>query len=656
MQSQVVPSPHLANMRSRASPSSRVAAPRASAKRHRDVRRTDARASRASAPAPRDDDEDVDASTFDASTFDASRRALLALAASTTTVMVGADVARASPVRASMRMADRGPVARAAPRPPCGPGYATLRDAGTYRGLATVDREGRGLRGLLPPNVVEDDVEVRRAREALGQCDGAFESYKQLVALQTTDERTFYKLLRSDTERLLPLLYTPTVGEACLRFGTLIQRPMGVWVSSDDAGNVRELMRNWPRDDVKIAVITDGERILGLGDQGANGMGISAGKSMVYAACGVPPSALLPIQIDTGTNNKTLLDDPLYIGLKRERDRSQAYDALLDEVVVSIRERFGPNTIIHWEDFAPRNAFRVLKKYYSAPDVVTYNDDIQGTAAVTVSGILASVRALEGGGDVTQQRVLFFGAGQANIGAAELFVLALTKRGVAEADARKRVWLFDSKGLVVRSRASQLSDDKLPFAQDAREETDLASAIESIKPTVLVGAAAVPGAFTQKVVKSMSKLNDQPIIFALSNPTSKAECTAEQAYAWSNGRAIFASGTRFPPVRFSAEKTFAPGFANNAFIFPPIALATIVSGAKQVTPDMFLTAAEALAESVDANLFAVGAVYPPVDRIASSAVAVAARVARAVDPSIDLDTWRARVQDYIASNDLFDSL
>jgi malate dehydrogenase (oxaloacetate-decarboxylating)(NADP+) len=450
-------------MRSRASPSSRVAAPRASAKRHRDVRRTDARASRASAPAPRDDDEDVDASTFDASTFDASRRALLALAASTTTVMVGADVARASPVRASMRMADRGPVARAAPRPPCGPGYATLRDAGTYRGLATVDREGRGLRGLLPPNVVEDDVEVRRAREALGQCDGAFESYKQLVALQTTDERTFYKLLRSDTERLLPLLYTPTVGEACLRFGTLIQRPMGVWVSSDDAGNVRELMRNWPRDDVKIAVITDGERILGLGDQGANGMGISAGKSMVYAACGVPPSALLPIQIDTGTNNKTLLDDPLYIGLKRERDRSQAYDALLDEVVVSIRERFGPNTIIHWEDFAPRNAFRVLKKYYSAPDVVTYNDDIQGTAAVTVSGILASVRALERGGDVTQQRVLFFGAGQANIGAAELFVLALTKRGVAEADARKRVWLFDSKGLVVRARASQLSDDQIAF-------------------------------------------------------------------------------------------------------------------------------------------------------------------------------------------------
>lgn len=601
-----------------------------------------------------EDAPDASASLAPDAPFDASRRAVLALAASATAVAGGAREVGASPVRASTRAADRSPPTGPVRRTACGPGYASFRDAGAYHGLATPEREARGLEGLVPPRIVSDDVEQERATAALAQCETAFDKYKALVALQLTDERTFYRLLRADTEALLPLLYTPTVGEACLKFGTLVQRPMGVWVSLSDAGNVRRLIRNWPASDVKIAVITDGERILGLGDQGANGMGISAGKSMVYAACGLPPSALLPIQIDSGTNNQTLLDDPLYIGLKRQRDRTKAYDTLLDETVVAIRERYGPNTIIHWEDFAPKNAFRVLKKYQLAPDVVTYNDDIQGTAAVTVSGLIASVRALRG--DITKQTVLFFGAGQANIGAAELFVSALVKRGVPMAEAKKRVWLFDSKGLVVKSRASQLSEDKLPYAQEVPAETDLVKVIENIRPTALIGAAAVPGAFTEGVVKEMSKVNDRPIIFALSNPTSQAECSAEQAYAWSDGRAIFASGTRFAPVKFSRTKTFEPGFANNAFIFPPIALATILTGTKKVTSDMFLTAAEALAESVDDDLFSVGAVYPPVDRIARSARVVAARVARSVDPSVSLQTWRQRVDEYIKSRDLYNSV
>ena len=505
-----------------------------------------------------------------------------------------------------------------------------------------------------PSNVVDDDVEVLRAREALKQCRDGFESYKQLVALQLTDEKTFYKLLRSDPENLLPLLYTPTVGEACIKFGTLVQRPLGVWVSLKDAGGVRRLVQNWPANDVKIAVITDGERILGLGDQGANGMGISAGKSMVYAACGLPPTSLLPIQIDTGTNNKTLLDDPLYIGLKSERDRSKAYDDLLDETVAAIRDRYGPNTIIHWEDFAPRNAFRVLRKFQARRDVVTYNDDIQGTAAVTVSGLLASVRALDNG-NIADQRVLFFGAGQANCGAAELFVRALVKRGIDEDDARKRIWLFDSKGLVTKSRFDSLSEDKRQFAQDVPELRKLEDAVDYVKPTALIGAAAVPAAFSETVVRKMSALNRQPIIFALSNPTSKAECTAEQAYAWSDGRAIFASGTKFAPVRYGS-RTFAPGFANNAFIFPPIALGAIVSGANQVSQDMFLAAAESLAESVESNLLDVGAVYPPVDRIADSALNVAAAVATTVDPSVPSSTWRKRINTYIRTNDIYDSL
>ena len=582
------------------------------------------------------------------------RRAMLALVASATTVAsMGADRSRASPVRSSTRAADRAPPTNAVRRAACGPGYASLRDASAYRGLATNDRRGKGVDGLIPAGEVGEEVEIARANAALAQCETPFEKYKQLVALQMTDESTFYRMLRSQTETLLPILYTPTVGEACVKFGTLVQRPMGLWVSSNDAGNVKQLIRNWPATDVKIAVITDGERILGLGDQGANGMGISAGKSMVYAACGVPPSALLPIQVDTGTNNQTLLDDPLYIGLKQKRDRTKAYDALLDEIVVAVRSRYGQKTIIHWEDFAPKNAFRVLRRFQQAPEVVTYNDDIQGTAAVTVSGLLASVRSLRG--DVTQQRVLFFGAGQANIGAAELFVSALVQRGVSEEEAKKRVWLFDSKGLVVRSRASQLSEDKLAYAQDAPEESDLERVIELIKPTALVGAAAVPGKFNERVVKKMSKINDRPIIFALSNPTSQAECSAEQAYAWSDGRAIFASGTRFPPVTYRSRK-FEPGFANNAFIFPPIALATIVTGTINVTPEMFLTAAEALAESVDDELFSVGAVYPPVDRIASSARVVAARVAHAVDPSISLEEWTDRVDQYVRKNDLFSSV
>lgn len=585
-----------------------------------------------------------------------SRRAMLT-AAIGTSIIVTAPLpqgAEASPVRASTRAAER--VAAKVPTPRVvGPGYSTLRDASNYHGLATAARDRKGLSGLLPSGVADDAVEMARARAALEQCETPFAKYKELVALQTSDERTFYKLLRTDTETLLPILYTPTVGEACVKFGTLTQRPLGLWVGLGDKGNVKKLVRNWPTNDVVIAVITDGERILGLGDQGANGMGISAGKSMVYAACGVPPSGLLPIQIDTGTNNKTLLQDPLYIGLRRERERGEAYDALIEELVSAVRERYGPNTIIHWEDFAPRNAFRVLRKFQAKSGVVTYNDDIQGTAAVTVSGLLASVRAINNS-DITRQRVLFFGAGQANIGAAELFVRALQRRGVDEAEARKRVWLFDSKGLVTRARAAQLSEDKLQFAQDAENTNDLATAIARIQPTALVGAAAVAGAFTKQVVSEMSRINEQPIIFALSNPTSKAECTAAQAYEWSQGRAIFASGTRFAPVEYKPGVTFAPGFANNAFIFPAIALGTIVSNAAEVTPEMFLNAAEALADSVDSKLFASGAVYPPVDRIARSAVDVAAAVAFGVDPSSSRDKWRQRVSDYIKSNDLYRTL
>ena len=508
-------------------------------------------------------------------------------------------------------------------------GYSNLHDPRVFNGLATPDRTNRSLDGLIPAGEAPPDVEVARAAAALEACDTPMQKYRQLVSLQNTDETTFYALLELKTAELLPVLYTPTVGDACLQFGTLTQRPPGLYVSLENLGNVRALVDNWPANDVRIAVLTDGERILGLGDQGVNGMGISAGKSMVYAACGIKPGWLLPVQVDNGTNNTKLLKDPLYVGSRRERVRGEAYDRLLDETVRAIQGRYGARTVIHWEDFAPRNAFRNLQRF-RAKGAITYNDDIQGTAAVTVAGILASLRVTKRA--LGEQRVLFFGAGQANIGAAELLVRALVEDGVDESVARSNVFLFDSKGLVVDGRPAEykISDDKIPFATKPGTPftSSLEEAVKSVRPTALVGAAAQPQVFTKKVIESMCAFNPRPVIFALSNPTSKAECTATQAYEWSKGKAVFASGTLFAPVNYKGTR-FAPGFANNAFIFPGVALGSLASGASSVTDAMFLAAARSLASQVSEENLAVGAVYPPTSTIREAAVVVGAAVAAA---------------------------
>ena len=510
-------------------------------------------------------------------------------------------------------------------------GYANLHDPRVFNGLATPDRTNRSLDGLIPAGEAPPDVEVARAAAALEACDTPMQKYRQLVSLQNTDETTFYALLELKTAELLPVLYTPTVGDACLQFGTLTQRPPGLYVSLENIGNVRALVDNWPANDVRIAVLTDGERILGLGDQGVNGMGISAGKSMVYAACGIKPGWLLPVQVDNGTNNAKLLADPLYVGTRRERVRGEAYDRVLDETVQAIQGRYGARTVIHWEDFAPRNAFRNLQRFRTK-GAITYNDDIQGTAAVTVAGILASLRVTKRA--LGEQRVLFFGAGQANIGAAELLVRALVEDGVDEAVARSNVFLFDSKGLVVDGRPAEyeISDDKAPFASKPGTSftSSLEEAVKSVRPTALVGAAAQPQVFTKGVIESMCAFNPRPVIFALSNPTSKAECTATQAYEWSKGKAVFASGTLFAPVKYKGA-TFAPGFANNAFIFPGVALGSLASGASSVTDAMFLAAARSLASQVSEENLAVGAVYPPTSTIREAAVIVGAAVAAAAD-------------------------
>ena len=488
------------------------------------------------------------------------------------------------------------------------------------------DRDRLDLDGLLPAGDASPELEVDRASAAVDACESPMQKYRQLVTLQNTDERAFYALLERRTAELLPILYTPTVGDACLEFGTLTPRPPGLYVSLNDLGAVDRVVARWPSPDVRVAVLTDGERILGLGDQGANGMGISAGKSMVYAACGVNPSWLLPVHVDNGTNNQRLLDDPLYVGLRRRRVRGDAYDRLLDETVAAIRARYGERTLAHWEDLAPRNAFEVLRRFQDPErgGGRTYNDDIQGTAAVTVAGLIASARVTRK--TLRGTKVLFFGAGQANLGAAELLVRAATEEGASESEARGNIWLFDSRGLVVANRPGDpegrgLSAEKRRFAEgEGRDETvtftaDLETAVRRIKPDALIGAAATPGAFTEGVVRAMREASKRPIIFALSNPTSKAECTARQAYEWSGGDAVFASGTKFAEVAYTPggggggkkqkknPRTFAPGFANNAFIFPGVALGSLASGASRVTDGMFLAAARALAyvgaESLD---------------------------------------------------------
>jgi malate dehydrogenase (oxaloacetate-decarboxylating)(NADP+) len=411
------------------------------------------------------------------------------------------------------------------------------------------------------------------------------------------------------------------VGLACQQFGHIFQRPKGLFVGAKDRGRVASLLANWPRKDVKIIVVSDGERILGLGDLGANGMGIPVGKLSLYTACaGVPPESTLPVLLDVGTNNPAFLTDPLYIGLHQKRLEGAEYDALVDEFVQAAQKAF-PGVVIQFEDFANHNAFRLLEKYRDR--IPTFNDDIQGTAAVTVAGILSALRAT--GGKLADQVLLFQGAGEAATGIADLWVAALVADGLPAGEARKRCWLFDSRGLVVKARPD-LAHHKLPYAHDHYPVSTLLDAVKAVKPTAIIGVAAVGGAFTQEVVGAMAALNARPIVFALSNPTSKSECTAEQAYTWSNGRALFACGSPFDPVAFNGKR-FVPRQGNNSYIFPGVGLGAIVTGARRITEPMFMAAARTLAGLVtDADL-AQGSLYPPLSSIREVSARIGAAVA-----------------------------
>lgn len=502
------------------------------------------------------------------------------------------------------------------------------------------EREALGLLGLLPEGV--DDLETQ-LRRALAQLDGKttdLERYIYLSQLQDTDETLFYRVLMSDPARFMPIVYTPTVGEACQKFGHLFRRPRGLYLSIKRKGRLREILRNWSERDVRCIVVTSGERILGLGDLGANGMGIPIGKLALYtAAGGVPPEHTLPVVIDVGTNNETLLADPLYLGIKQTRISDDELDAFVDEFVTAVEGEF-PGALIQFEDWAGGDAIRLLARYRDR--ICCFNDDIQGTASVALAGVLGALRIT--GTPLAQQRFLFFGAGSAAIGTADLLVKAIRGEGVSADDAATRVALFDRNGLVTSDRPT-MHDYQVPFAQRHPPIADLVQAIEALRPTGIIGLSTVGGAFDQRVVEAISKVNERPMIFAYSNPTSRSECTAEQAYTWSKGRAVFASGSPFPPVRYG-DRTFVPGQGNNVYVFPAMGMAVYATGARRVTDEMFITAARGVAEQVTPSDIAVGLVYPPVSAIHETELRVAARVAELI---FDRDLARiARPADVLA--------
>lgn len=501
-------------------------------------------------------------------------------------------------------------------------GLALLRDPLLNKGTAFTEqeRDALGLRGLLPAHVLSMEAQAKRVLTNLRGLPDDLQKYVVLNALHDRNEALFFRVVCDNIDEIQPLIYTPTVGLACQRFGHIFQRPRGLFITVNDRGRFTELMGNWPYP-AKLIVVTDGERILGLGDLGANGMGIPVGKLSLYSACaGVHPELCLPVMLDVGTNNEALLNDPYYIGLHQKRLTGDAYDELVDEFVTAARATF-PGVLIQFEDFANHSAFRILQKYRDK--ICVFNDDIQGTAAVALAGLLSALRVT--GGKLSDQRLLFLGAGEAATGIADLAVSAMVAEGASEAEAIRRNWLVDSRGLVVKNRAG-LAAQKLRYAHDHGPVSDFLTAIETLKPTAIIGVAAVGGAFTPEVLRTMAAINDRPIVFALSNPTSKAECTAEEAYRHTEGRALFACGSPYDPVELDG-KTFVPRQGNNSYIFPGVGLGAIASGTRLVTDEMFMAAAHALAHLVSQADIEQGSLYPALARIREVSVHIAAAVA-----------------------------
>ena len=503
-------------------------------------------------------------------------------------------------------------------------GLTVLRDPALNRGtgFTAKERDRLGLRGLLPPCVITQDQQVQRVLENFRRLPNDLEKFINLNSLHDRNETLFFRVVSDYPDEMMPIIYTPTVGLACEQFGHIFQRPRGLFISARDRGRIARLLRNWPYRPVGMIVVTDGERILGLGDLGANGMGIPVGKLALYTACaGVHPNLCLPVMLDAGTNNASLLADPFYVGIKQKRLRGKAYDELLEEFLLAARKVF-PGAVIQFEDFATADAFRLLERYRNR--LCTFNDDIQGTASVVLAGLYSALRI--SGGTLADQKILCLGAGEAATGICDLVVSAMVERGLPRGEARARCWLVDSRGLVVKSR-TDLAPHKLAYAHEHPGLPDFPSAVETLKPTAIIGVAAVHGMFTAQVLAAMARINERPIVFALSNPTSKSECTAEEAYRHTGGRAIFACGSPFEPVTFQG-KTHVPRQGNNSYIFPGVGLGAIACEARHITDEMFSAAAEALASLVTEDDLAHGSIYPALTRVREVSAHIAVAVAR----------------------------
>jgi malate dehydrogenase (oxaloacetate-decarboxylating)(NADP+) len=507
-------------------------------------------------------------------------------------------------------------------------GYATLTDGTRNKSTAFTEAEKQalGLVGLVPDVTESMEVQVRRVMQQLGHKNSDLDRYIYLVNLLDHNETLFYRTIMSDPARFLPIVYDPTIGEACLKFGHIYRQTRGMYLSIARRGKVKEVLRNWPVPDVRFICVTDGGRILGLGDLGANGMGIPIGKLQLYtAAAGVPPAGLLPMYLDAGTNNESLLNDPLYLGLRQARPKTEDLFSFVDEFVDAVQEVF-PNCCIHFEDWTGADAVHLLERYRDK--VCCYNDDVQGTAGITLAGMINACKIK--GTDLKDETYLFLGAGSAGIGLSNLLCSALVQQGLTLEQARSRVHMFDIKGLLESTR-TDLVDYQRPYAHPhaPMRLAEFAKSIDEFKPTTLIGVSTMGGAFGKDVVEAMARVNARPIILALSNPTEHAECTAEQAYQWSSGKAIYAAGVQFPPVAWQGQ-TFLPGQANNFYIFPAVGMAIYATKARRVSDEMFIEAAQAVADQVAPEQLRQGLVYPLQSNILETEIKTAARVAKLV--------------------------
>lgn len=518
--------------------------------------------------------------------------------------------------------------------------------------FSEIERSELGLLGLLPLHTSTIEEQLARVYENYQRKDNDIERYVFLTALQDRNETLFYALLQQHITEMMPIVYTPTVGEGCRQYSHVFRRPRGLYISYPFRQQIFSLLNNAPAQNPEVIVVTDGERILGLGDLGVGGMGIPVGKLSLYTLCaGIHPARTLPILLDVGTDNRELLDDPLYLGWRHERVRGKDYDDFIEAFVAAVKLKF-PTVLLQWEDFSKYNAPRILERYRDG--LCTFNDDIQGTGAVTVAGLLAATRLADK--KLSDQRIVILGAGSAAIGICDQIVAAMTLEGTNELEARRRLWLVDSKGLLHNGR-STVEPFKQKYAQpidgtrhwqlDDPAKPNFADVIRNVKATILIGTSAQPGVFTEEIVREMAKHVERPIVFPLSNPTSKSEAIPSDLLEWTNGRALIATGSPYPTVAYG-DRVIQIGQCNNSFIFPGVGLGVIASGARRVTNAMFVAAARVLSDFAPVLQDPSGPLYPPLERVRDVSFKVALAVAREAQRAELADVDLEKLEDIVS--------